>query len=430
MSSSDRAVKPKTSIGSTGASSRGGARASTSRSGSTPSRSGATNRPDVSPGTKKVIQSATLKKQMERLKRNIEKEKIRKGGTSIPKSTERDRPLAKQVNNSKSKSSTVDNKSTPKSYSGKSISRINSKSDVKQNNSPALRGVPTRRARIVNSTPNGSSGKNTPSKLLGQSSSEYLLSPIARTESQTHSDNEHQGVAMETNSQTKLTKQDRVNSDDQMGRSRNSSDLDTDGDNILAAALARLGERTRETEEEQQLHKNKTTQPTTAKNNDNATNDSDINGANLHIHENGDDIEDVNKHEAEVEGAEEKESQRSLTNEKEQLKKQIEDQQEKIETLEGENEILQPNASSATDEQSSSDVVMATSSTIPVATATLHDTKARTPSPSRRVRNEELVTEAKSREERMQQRNAELSAMARRLEEKSKLLQKQHNNKV
>ena len=50
-----------------------------------------------------------------------------------------------------------------------------------------------------------------------------------------------------------------------------------------------------------------------------------------------------------------------------------------------------------------------------------------------RAKNEELEAQTKPREERMQklkQQNAELAAIAKRLEEKSKSLQKQQNSKV
>ena len=267
MSSSDKSVKPKTggsTSTSTGTPTRGAARpstnrASSNRSSSASSRTGATNRSkDVSPGTQKVIQAAALKKQMERFKRNMEKEKLRKGGLP-PKSTQssnasRTAP-SKKVNASKSNASTANSQSTPKNTAGKSLSRNNSKPELKQTDSNGvLKGVPTRRARIINSTPT-SSGKNTPSKLTGQNSMEDILSPIAKDSS--HLFTEDQGTAKEIESPKKerLTKQDRVNSDDQKRQSRNSSDLDPDSDNILAAALARLG--SRDSEEDQQLQKTK-----------------------------------------------------------------------------------------------------------------------------------------------------------------------------
>ena len=360
MSSSDRTVKPRAGGGASnrGVAGGGGSRSSgtsrgTSRTagsasginkstGASRSNTATKTGTDVSPGTQKVIQQATLKKQMERMRRNIEKERQRKSGlpsdadnaSSKKVVTSRTKPsrigegarpridtgmqdrktnLSRKSSNTSAESTpraspkissgipknssgnltreflarkasatsainTTVKSTAPKNYSGKS--RINSqKPDLKQSDGSSVKGVPTKKAKIVNSTPK-KSVSSTPVKTPSRQSSEELLSdtgkalsPISGSKDKSDqvvvkvheavsSDDDadhHQsrGSASGSPKKEKLTKQDRVNSGDQVKASLSNSDLDTDGDNILAAALARLGERSSQESVDQDHQKEK-----------------------------------------------------------------------------------------------------------------------------------------------------------------------------
>ena len=248
-----------------------------------------------------------LKKQMERLKRSMEREKVREKSTpsksAVGNGDANRAALTKQVSSSKLKPSRVAEGARPKtittqprktnptrgatasvvptskssSNSGKFMSRINSKSDLIRTDDTGLHGVPTRKARIINSTPKKTSTPNDTPKSKGHvrgaeapqtehnsddflSESGQVLSPIAAaaygkrtpeidklSAAAIDGPTTHRDVGMESASpkKDKLTKQDKVSSteDAAMLKASINSDLDTSGDNILAVALARLGDK-------------------------------------------------------------------------------------------------------------------------------------------------------------------------------------------